>query len=302
MDALDRSARHAIATLLHSMEDRAPATREQRKFFLNEYLAFLSSRLEVPEPRILARDLVDLGYARAWLAAAAAGYTRQRPVKGSPDAAHTSQLARSVTFNQLAKHLGEPVRLDARWPAPQKLPPEESKRLVELLADNQPPRTDIALWERTSAVAALAAATGQPLAKLARLHLDDLDWEAVPPTVTVGRTRAKGKVSAGAAYGLDQLYARVIRRWVERHAQLTAELEGGVVTALWITVHPAGRGREGQAPKHPYLPCSVRALRHSQHTLTSRLLGRHTRIGQLTAPLDDEDGEDDGRAADSSHG
>ncbi|MGW7312289.1 integration host factor, actinobacterial type [Streptomyces sp. NPDC054865] len=259
------------------------ATYDQRAFFLGEYLRVLSEFLELPEESIQAGDLADVGCAMAWLQAAAGGYTRQRKVHGKPDAAAASQSARCATFNAFARHLGVPDRLSEHWPEGQGLPVDESRRVTELLADNLPPRTNRSTWERTSALAALRLATGRPLSELAGLKVEHLDLEAAQPTVLLG----------GRTYRLDALAVRTMRRWLHTRTRLTAaryprresdlpaQLEGGTVAEVWVTLKP-GRPRAGEPARHPYLPCSIRALRAAQHDLTVRLLAQPTRIGQLT--------------------
>ncbi|MFJ9380224.1 hypothetical protein [Streptomyces sp. NPDC101455] len=271
MDALERPARTEITALLTKLAAGPAATKELRRFFLDEYLKFLVERLEMPEERIQACDLLELGYASAWLAAAASGYTRQRPA-AKPDAADASQAARCATFNAFARHLGQPERLSVEWPDTKSLPVEESQQLVKTLADHRPPRTNRSTWERTSALAALRVATGRPLSQLAALRREDLALDGHAPTVTI----------QDKSYTLDELTVRVVRRWLDTHTRLTAQLEGGEVAALWVTTKP-GRPRSGEPARHPYLPCSIRALRAAQHDLTQRLLPRSTRLGQLTA-------------------
>ncbi|MEU5662059.1 integration host factor, actinobacterial type [Streptomyces longwoodensis] len=277
MDRLERPARTEITALLKMLARGPQATYDQRAFFLNEYLRVLSDFLELPEERIQAGDLVDVGYAVAWLNAAAAGYTRQRRVAGKPDAAAASQAARCATFNAFARHLGQPERLSEGWPDSQGLPVDESRRVVELLADNRPPRTNRSTWERTSALAALRLVTGRPLSELAGLQVSALDLKANPPTVTL----------AERVFPLDELAVRTMNRWLDTWKRLTEQLEGGSVTQVWVTIKP-GRPRYGEPAKHPYLPCSIRALRAAQHDLTSRLLARPTRLGQLSGPDPDD--------------
>ncbi|MFE3632324.1 integration host factor, actinobacterial type [Streptomyces goshikiensis] len=289
MDRLQRPARTEIAALLKKLAAGPQSTYDQRAFFLGEYLRVLSEFLELPEESIQAGDLADAGYAMAWLRAAAGGYTRQRKVHGKRDAAAASQSARCAAFNVFARHLGVPDRLSEHWPEGQGLPVDESRRIAELLADNRPPRTNRSTWERTSALAALRLSTGRPLSELAGLKVEDLELEAAEPTVVLG----------SRTHQLDALAVRTMDRWLQTRARLTAsryprtetgpapQLEGGVVTAVWVTLKP-GRPRHGEPARHPYLPCSIRALRAAQHDQTTRLLARPTRIGQLTRPDPEE--------------
>lgn len=277
MDALTRPARVEIAALLKKLAPGSADTYNQRACYLNEFLKFLTEVLELPEERIQAGDLVDLDYAAVWLKAAGNGYTRQRRRPGGPEAAEASQAARRATFNAFAQHLRMPQRLVVEWPARAGLPVEESRRIVTELADSRPAATTTAVWERTSALAAMRFSTGRPVSQLAAVLVTDLDLEADVPTVVLG----------GRTYPLDDLAVRTARRWLDTHTRLTSQLEGGEVTAVWITTRP-GRPRFGQPARHPYLPCSFRALWAAHHAVTSRLLAKPTRIGQLTAPEPDE--------------
>ncbi|NVK80062.1 integration host factor, actinobacterial type [Streptomyces morookaense] len=277
MDAPTRPARIEIAALLKKLAPGPADTYNQRACYLNDFLKFLTEVLELPEERIQAGDLIDLDYAEVWLQAAGKGYTRQRRRPGGPEAAEASQAARRATFNAFAQHLRMPQRLPVEWPDRKGLPVEESRRIVTELADTRPPATTTAVWERTSALAAMRFSTGRPVSQLAAVLVTDLDLEADIPTVVLG----------GKPYPLDDLAVRTARRWLDRHSRLTSELEGGEVTALWITTGP-GRPRFGEPARHPYLPCTFRTLWAAHHALTSRLLAMPTRIGQLTAPAPEE--------------
>ncbi|MEV8334292.1 hypothetical protein [Streptomyces niveus] len=271
MDALERPARAEINALLEKLTTAAAATRALRRFFLDEYLGFLVDRLELPEERIQAGDLLEMGYATAWLAAAAAGYTRQRSVT-EPEASEASQAARCSSFNHFARHLDQPERLSVEWPGTKSLSAADSEQFVKALADKRPPRTNQSTWERTSALAALRVATGRPLSQLANLRTHDIALDSREPTVSV----------QGKAYPLDAATVRIVKRWLDTHTRLTAQLGGGEVAEVWITTKP-GRPRFGEPARHPYLPCSIRTLRAAQHDLTQRLQPRSTRLGQLTA-------------------
>ncbi|MFF2226905.1 integration host factor, actinobacterial type [Streptomyces globisporus] len=277
MDALDRPARTEVAALLKKLALGPATTYNQRSCYLNEYLQFLTEVLEMPESRVRAADLVDLDYAAVWLRAAGDGYTRRRRTLHGPKASEGAQAARRATFNRFAQHLGMPQRLPVDQPASKALPVEKSRSIVATLAENRPPRTTTAVWERTSALAAMRLATGRPMSQLAAVDVRDVDLQATVPTVTLGEK----------PYPLDELAVRTTQRWLDRHALLTSELEGGEVSALWITTRP-GRPRLGERARHPYLPCSFRALWSAHHALTSRLLAEPTRLGQLTAPDTEE--------------
>ncbi|MFI1226121.1 MULTISPECIES: integration host factor, actinobacterial type [unclassified Streptomyces] len=281
MDALDRSARTEVAALLKKLALGPATTYNQRACYLNEYLQFLTEVLEMPESRVRAADLVDLDYAAVWLKAAGDGYTRQRRTLHGPKASEGAQAARRATFNRFAQHLGMPQRLPVDQPASKALPVEKSRSIVAALAENRPPRTTTAVWERTSALAAMRLATGRPMSQLAAVDVGDVDLKATVPTVTLGEK----------PYPLDELAVRTAQRWLDRHALLTSELLGGEVHALWITTRP-GRPRLGEPARHPYLPCSFRALWAAHHALTSRLLAEPTRLGQLTAPDPEERAEE----------
>lgn len=275
---LDTDALAAVNDYIRALHDRgyATATRNLRANFLTEYLQH--TLRETGAPALTAGQLMDPDHAAAWLQAAADGATRRRNTLRGPTAvaAHDSQRARIHTYNALAEHLGLPHRIPSPPPGQgETLTPQEAERLLHILATRRPTGSCAATTVRTAAVAALVAATGHTVPQLHHLDLDHVDLDHRPlPRVHL----------PDGPYPLDKNTTRILRRWLDARAHITAQLEGSDPGYLWIPTKP-GRPRDGTPPPPPGLTrAAVRTLHSAHRTLVLQIFGTPLRPGALLAP------------------
>lgn len=273
---LDRDAVEVINAFLTDLhgrverEEASPATYRQRALYITEFLEHAANASG--NHSLTAGELLQPDLAEAWLADAAAGKTRQRPGDHGPTAAYASHRARVSTFNVLARFAGAPFLLQNGRPQnPDTLTRGEAQNLINLLANNQPPSTKIPTWHRTAALAALAADTGRSVEELAVLETSALDLTQ----------RQAHLLLEDETLPLLPATKVLLERWLATRQELVDALDGGEVTAVWVTTYPAQRG--GITARPGAHPAAVRTLRAAHRALLKRLRGTNVRLGTLAA-------------------
>ncbi|WP_435058354.1 hypothetical protein [Streptomyces sp. bgisy060] len=268
-----RSARRAVELFVATF--RNPQTRGQRRTYMEEFLLFLAGALATSERELLTSDLLDEEAVTVWLTAAQRGATRRRTgMQGPHTAASVSAMAaRTTTINGFSRHFGRPLNL----PVPQatladRLSPSEAVRTLRLLSGHPPAKMFSATWQRTVAVLAMAVATRRGIADLHPLRQEHLELERRLPRVRIGKEH----------FPLDALTRTILTRWLETHAAITAQLQGGQVQELWVTTAP-GRPRAGQPAPRPGMPAARRTLEAAHRTLMMEALGSPLLLEQFCA-------------------
>lgn len=251
------------------------STRSLRRTYLEEYLAFLAELSQCAGRDLTIADLLEPAHADAWLLAATRGTTRRRTGRSGPrtPASANAMAARTTTLNTFSRALGSPLNLTVpkREFAP-RLSPTEAHRTLRLLAGHQPAQMLPPTWQRTTALIALALATGYGLPDLHTLRAHDLDLDRTP-----ARARVRGDW-----FPLDTLSRALLEQWLTTRRDLTTHLDGGAVEELWVTTKP-GRPRAGRPAPPPGLPAKRRSLESAHRKLTLHALGTPLLIEQFCA-------------------
>ncbi|KIE24630.1 hypothetical protein LK08_23785 [Streptomyces sp. MUSC 125] len=258
----------AIGTFTEAQQEAGYAfgTVRLRGTILVEYLEYTLNAEKVAS--LTADELVQQERADAWFDAADAGETRRRNTLAGPDAAaaYDYQRARIQTYNAFVDHLG---LTGLRRPYPpsghgDRLEPEQAYSLLRTLAVRRPTGANAATAIRTTAVAALVAATGRSVPQLHQLNVSDVDLERRPvPVVKV----------ADFDHPLDKHTVEILRRWIDVRVGITKALEGSDPGYLWIPTKP-GRARAGVEPPKPGLTrAAVRTLHSAHRTLVLQVFG-----------------------------
>ncbi|MBW8092459.1 hypothetical protein [Streptomyces hygroscopicus] len=263
----------ALAAVEKFLENFANAnTRNQRRTYLREYIAYLAASRQCAENQLTVGDLLHRLNIQDWMDAARRGATRRRLGARGPHAAPSSMAARTTTVNTFSRFCGAPLRLSRpRIETVQRLTSLEAHRTLRLLAEHQPARMRVDVWERSVAVIALAVCTRRGLSDLHGMRLPDVDLDRVLPRARV----------TGEWYPLDVVSARVLTRWLLRHRELTARHDGrGRSDRLWVTTGP-GRSGAGRRVAPAGFPARVRTLEAAHRKLTTQALGVPLRIEQF---------------------
>lgn len=270
-----QTARESIAAFLDDLERRgiSSGTQRQRGRYLTEYLEHALAAEDAPT-ELTAAELMELSRAEAWLEDAKAGRTRQRNTLRGPaaESSDATDRIRRITYNLFAEYVGIPWSLDVPPnTVGERLTPDEARRLIHEASVRRPPAVNAAAWIRSAALAALVAASDRPIADLARLTLDDVQFDRATPRVLL----EDGPVP------LDPQSADVLRRWLRQRAGITAQLQGSDPGHLWIPIKP-GRPRGGVEPPPPGINrASVRTLHAAHRRLVLELLGAPVPPGAL---------------------
>ena len=247
---------------MRSLDDVSESTRRQRRWALNDLLAY------APSPGLaLGHDLTP-DRVSAWLVQAA-------QERGGSLA---SLRARASAVRALARHALETGALCAEdvaelervleLPAPTRAHAKGSNAVGELLSyaawERRPYGVHPDVWARFAAHIHLLSATGAAERALSRLQVADLDM--LHGTVRLpdhDRPHPVGKTTIA-----------VVRSWLERRKEIVSQLEGSDPGALWVRVRPSG-DRHGDRTHQAGLPISQRGLRWAFQDTRDQLAAHH---------------------------
>lgn len=266
------AARAAIEQFLETF-DKA-STRNQRRTYLLEYLAYLGVYRDCSESELTVSDILDRRNIEAWMTAAGRGATRRRKGMQGPNAlaAANSMAARTSTINTFSRFCGTPLALRRpRTNTAKRLTFVEAHRTLRLLAGYQPVSMRTAAWERSVAVVALAVCTRRGLPYLHRMRLRDVELDRALPRVRV----------LGEWYPIDAFSREILIRWLATRRTLTAGPPAAPhEEGLWITTSP-GRIRTGDTVPRTAVRAKLRTLEAAHRKLTIEALGIPVRLEQF---------------------
>ncbi|MGN8245626.1 hypothetical protein ACTHAM_002750 [Cellulomonas soli] len=248
--------------------EASPATRRQRRWALDDLLAFAADHAGRPGPaaaQVLREDVLQTWIARP-------GESGQAPSVASARA--RASAARALTRYAVEHRLltpaddGPELRLPA--PAPAGVDRGAGVLLLDRAAGPPPWAVPAAIWARFSAHVHLLAATGAAERELALVTLD-----ALGPQLRSIRLPELGVVELG-----DRA-TRSLTRWLSVRNAAVESLQGSDPRTLWIRLHPGKDHRTGAiAPAG--LTISSRGLRLSFGTVRDALGATEPRLAGAT--------------------
>lgn len=258
----------------------ARSTVRQREWALFSALEHVAGPSVRGLTSLTVRELVDQGTVDAVLAAAAAGQLRSRGSSPSGESPR-SLRARAAAFRWLAGQVRLPrpatYRADSS-PSPVDARMVQQVRVaVEVLSGS--PQWFFAT--RAAAVLAVLHAGGLGSAGLCGLRVEDVDESD-------GRVRVPAPAELPASWIQDGQVAwapiaswgvPALREWLSHRAHTLQKLEGGRVSALWVS----GHANAGGTP--PGMPLRVRGLVRA-HRRTSDVLARRVEPVYLEPALE----------------